>query len=119
MKRYLLFSYENEGAFGGVNDYFKDFDNLKSIYDFIHSLNYATSIYWDILDIKSKTHFQYSNKSIILELIKQEESRIEAYELLKVLTFLKIHKDIRRLIYEKCLFKSSYNFTPLVDALGE
>lgn len=98
----MLFGMDNYDCGGGINDFIKDFNKLDDILYFLN-LERITRSWWDIVDIKTKTHFTFladNNLTLLTDLVNNKNG---SYELLKILTLRKFNKDMRRFIYEKCL----------------
>lgn len=109
MKRYMLFGMVKYDNAGGPNDFIKDFDNLKDIKNFLE-LERISRDWWDIVDIKTKTHYEFLADDDLTLLTEIINCKYSSYELLKILTFRKYQKDMRRLIYEKCLNNCKHKF---------
>ena len=109
MKRFLLFAFDEYDASGGINDFIKDFDSLLEIKQFL-DLQRITRGWWDIMDIVTKTSFEFKDKQKFTDIVN---TKYGSYELLKILTLKKFNKDIRKMLYEKCNNNCEYKFTKI------
>lgn len=113
MKRYMLFGMDKYDCQGGINDFIKDFHELKDVKDFL-LLQRISRDWWDIVDIKTGTHYEFLADKNLTCLTEIVNCKYGSYELLKILTLKKYNKDIRRMLYEKCSNNCKYKFVKLL-----
>jgi len=105
----MLFGMQKYDCAGGPNDFIKDFNELKEIKEFLE-LERITRDWWAIVDIKTKTHFEFLADEKLTILTEIVNCKYGSLELLRILTLKKYNKDIRRLLYEKCSNNCDYKF---------
>lgn len=109
MRRYMLFGMNKYDCQGGINDFIKDFNTLDQVLNFLN-LERITRSWWDIIDIKTKKHYEFladNNQTLLTEISTNKNG---SYELLKILTLKKFQKDMRKIIYTKCLNNCKHKF---------
>jgi len=109
MKRYMLFGMNKYDNQGGINDYIKDFHTLDQVLNFLN-LERISRSWWDIVDIKTKTHYEFladTHQSLLTEIVENKNS---SWELVCILTLKNINKDMRKIIYKKCLNNCIHKF---------